>query len=36
IPCHRVTAADSLGGFSSGLPLKLQLLRLENAVLPPC
>jgi len=31
IPCHRVIASDgSLGGFSSGLENKIQLLALEK------
>ncbi len=31
IPCHRVIAADgSVGGYSSGLPIKRQLLALER------
>lgn len=31
VPCHRVVAADgSLGGFSGGLPVKQQLLALEQ------
>jgi len=30
VPCHRVLAAGSLGGFSAGLPLKKYLLDLEN------
>ncbi len=31
IPCHRVIAADgSIGGYSSGLPVKRQLLALER------
>ncbi len=31
IPCHRVIAADrSIGGFSSGLPIKRKLLALER------
>lgn len=31
IPCHRVIAADgSIGGFSSGLPIKRRLLALES------
>jgi O-6-methylguanine DNA methyltransferase len=31
IPCHRVLRHDgSLGGFTAGLPLKRQLLHLEN------
>lgn len=29
IPCHRVLAKSSLGGFSSGLDLKESLLKLE-------
>jgi methylated-DNA-[protein]-cysteine S-methyltransferase len=30
IPCHRVIAADgSIGGYSSGLPIKRRLLALE-------
>lgn len=33
VPCHRVVAADgSLGGFSGGLPVKKQLLRLERII----
>ncbi len=32
IPCHRVLAADGdIGGFSGGLDMKKQLLRLESA-----
>lgn len=34
VPCHRVLAADSLGGFGGGLPVKRWLLELEGA-LPP-
>lgn len=31
IPCHRVIAADgSIGGYSSGLPIKRRLLALET------
>ena len=31
IPCHRVIAADgSLGGYASGLDIKIQLLELEK------
>src|SRR5690606_13891303 len=30
IPCHRVVAADGIGGFSPGLPLKRRLLALER------
>jgi O-6-methylguanine DNA methyltransferase len=29
-PCHRVVAADGLGGFSGGLELKRYLLKREN------
>lgn len=32
IPCHRVIAADGLGGFGAGLELKKRLLRLEGAL----
>ena len=34
IPCHRVVAANNLGGFSGegGIETKIQLLRLENAI----
>ncbi|MCR4289151.1 MAG: MGMT family protein [Candidatus Scalindua sp.] len=35
IPCHRVIRTDGkLGGFSSGIPLKKWLLKLENSFLP--
>jgi methylated-DNA-[protein]-cysteine S-methyltransferase len=35
IPCHRVLAADGdLGGFSGGLDMKKQLLRLESTKAP--
>ncbi len=35
IPCHRVIRTDGkLGGFSSGIPLKKWLLKLENSSLP--
>lgn len=30
IPCHRVVAANGLGGFSCGLELKKQFLRIEG------
>ena len=30
IPCHRVVAKSSLGGFGYGLDWKLRLLTLEN------
>lgn len=33
VPCHRVVAADGLGGFGGGLELKRRLLELEG-VLP--
>lgn len=32
IPCHRVVAADGLGGFGSGLGWKRRLLRLEGVL----
>jgi len=31
VPCHRVVAADGLGGFGGGLALKRRLLTLEGA-----
>jgi methylated-DNA-[protein]-cysteine S-methyltransferase len=34
VPCHRVVAADGLGGYGGGLALKRRLLELEGA-LPP-
>lgn len=35
IPCHRVTAAGgSLGGYSLGLEVKRELLKLEGAAIP--
>jgi methylated-DNA-[protein]-cysteine S-methyltransferase len=34
VPCHRVLAADGLGGFGGGLATKRWLLELEGA-LPP-
>jgi methylated-DNA-[protein]-cysteine S-methyltransferase len=34
VPCHRVVAADGLGGYGGGLELKRHLLELEH-VLPP-
>ncbi|MFA5041248.1 MAG: methylated-DNA--[protein]-cysteine S-methyltransferase [Bdellovibrionales bacterium] len=33
IPCHRVVAADGLGGFSGGLDIKKMLLNKEKASL---
>lgn len=32
IPCHRVLAADGLGGYSGGLALKRRLLELEGSL----
>lgn len=34
IPCHRVVAANGLGGYSGGTALKRRLLTLEG-ILPP-
>ncbi|MDP6925272.1 MAG: methylated-DNA--[protein]-cysteine S-methyltransferase [Candidatus Scalindua sp.] len=35
IPCHRVIRTDGkLGGFSSGIPLKKWLLKLERSSIP--
>lgn len=34
VPCHRVVAADGLGGYGGGVELKRALLELEH-VLPP-
>jgi methylated-DNA-[protein]-cysteine S-methyltransferase len=34
VPCHRVVAADGLGGYGGGLALKRRLLELEGG-LPP-
>lgn len=33
VPCHRVVAKNSLGGFGCGLDMKIKLLDLENIVL---
>ncbi len=30
IPCHRVVAANGLGGYSGGLDIKIKLLRIEG------
>jgi methylated-DNA-[protein]-cysteine S-methyltransferase len=30
VPCHRVVAADSLGGYGGGIELKRRLLELEH------
>jgi methylated-DNA-[protein]-cysteine S-methyltransferase len=32
VPCHRVVAADGLGGYGGGLELKRRLLELEGAL----
>ena len=32
VPCHRVVAADGLGGYGGGLELKEALLQLEGAL----
>jgi len=32
IPCHRVLAKNSLGGFGGGMALKKKMLRLENII----
>ncbi len=32
IPCHRVVASDSLGGYTGGLNHKKELLRLEGVL----
>ena len=34
LPCHRVVAADGIGGFSAGLDRKRALLRLEDVEIP--
>jgi len=31
VPCHRVVAANGLGGYGGGLALKVKLLKLEGA-----
>lgn len=30
VPCHRVVAKNSLGGFVCGIDMKVKLLELEN------
>lgn len=30
VPCHRILGKDNLGGFSSGMDIKIRLLKLEN------
>lgn len=35
VPCHRVVAADGLGGFGGGLEMKRWLLELEALGAPP-
>ncbi|MBF0491983.1 MAG: methylated-DNA--[protein]-cysteine S-methyltransferase [Deltaproteobacteria bacterium] len=32
VPCHRVVASKSLGGYSEGLDIKKQLLQLESGI----
>jgi O-6-methylguanine DNA methyltransferase len=32
IPCHRVVAANGLGGYGGGLPMKIKLLQIEGAL----
>jgi O-6-methylguanine DNA methyltransferase len=32
IPCHRVVAKNGLGGFGSGLPWKILLLKMEGVL----
>ena len=32
IPCHRIVAKNGLGGFGSGLPWKILLLKTEGAL----
>ncbi len=32
IPCHRVVAANGLGGFTGGLKKKIRLLKLEKSL----
>ena len=34
VPCHRVVAANGLGGYGGGLPLKRRLLALEGVLTP--
>ena len=34
VPCHRVVAADGLGGYAYGAALKRRLLDLERVFLP--
>ena len=34
VPCHRVMAADGLGGFGGGRPTKEWLLALEGVLTP--
>lgn len=33
IPCHRVVASNGLGGYSSGVDIKKELLKLESTTL---
>lgn len=32
VPCHRVVASNGLGGYSSGVDIKKELLKLEGAI----
>ena len=34
IPCHRVVAANGIGGYAGGLDIKRKLLALEGVPLP--
>jgi methylated-DNA-[protein]-cysteine S-methyltransferase len=34
VPCHRVLAADGLGGFGGGIATKRWLLTLEGVLQP--
>ena len=34
IPCHRVVAANGLGGYAGGLEMKRRLLEMEGALMP--
>ncbi|MGH3813342.1 MAG: MGMT family protein, partial [Pseudonocardiaceae bacterium] len=34
VPCHRVLAADGLGGFGGGFEVKRWLLALEGVLTP--
>ena len=32
IPCHRVLAKNSIGGYSAGIDIKTKLLEFENII----